>query len=111
MAEKLPPPPPADAISEGKTIGKKEAIAMLRSDVSGIKDLNEPSIVMIAQFVRLVEENKDRPLDETRVKLVRDLVEVVFKNRDIDFVHTLAEVNNLVIKNLADMNLPKKSEK
>lgn len=87
-------------MDEEKTMTRKDGISMIRKDSSAVNGLDDPRFNLVAEFIHLIVENKDKPLDEKEVKLIRELMRLILKNGGNDFIQTLSEVNSLVAKNL-----------
>ena len=116
MSEKIPPPPPADAmIDDGIPMNRKENFSMIKGDLKEIVGLDDPRINLIAEYIHLIVENKDKPLDAKEIKLMRSLMRLILKNGGGDFVRTLSNVNNLVRECLVgpkvDATMGRKNEK
>lgn len=101
MNDKLPPPPPADAmIGDGIPMNRKANFSMIKGDLKEIVGLDDPRINLIAEYIHLIVENKDKPLDAKEIKLMRSLMRLILKNGGNDFIQTLSGVNRLVGESL-----------
>jgi len=99
MPEK-PPKPPADALAEDITMDRKENFSMIKGDLKEIVGLDDSRINLIAEYIHLIVENKDKPLDAEEVKLMRDFMRLILKNGDNDFLQTLNKIISLVRENM-----------
>lgn len=73
---------------------------MIKGDLGALSGLDDPRINLIGEFIHLVVENKDEPLDAKEVKLIRGLMKLILKNGGDDFIQTLSGVNRLVSESL-----------
>jgi len=100
MVQKAPPPPPAGALDEGPAKSRKENFSMIKGDLGALAGLDDPRINLIGEFIHLVVENKDKPLGENEVRLLRGMMRLILKDGGRDFLQTLSEAKRLISENL-----------
>ncbi len=79
-------------------MNRKDAFGMITADLKLVKDLDLQKVVMLAQFLHSVVENKGAAVDEDGVCLIKESSAAVFEKKDPNLVHALIEVHRAVAR-------------